>query len=37
LGTLAAVTNPNTVIIDASTAYRVNDDWTYGRARLFVI
>jgi N-acetyl-gamma-glutamyl-phosphate reductase len=24
------VTNPETVIIDASTAHRTNDDWTYG-------
>ncbi len=24
------VTNPNTVIIDASTAHRTNDGWTYG-------
>ena len=24
------VTNPDTVIIDASTAHRVNDEWTYG-------
>lgn len=24
------VENPDTVIIDASTAHRVNDDWTYG-------
>ena len=27
---VALVTNPNTVIIDASTAYRTNDEWTYG-------
>ena len=24
------VTNPNTVVIDTSTAHRTNDDWTYG-------
>ncbi len=24
------VTNPNTVLIDASTAFRTNDAWTYG-------
>ena len=27
---VALVTNPNTVVIDASTAYRTNDEWTYG-------
>lgn len=27
-------TNPDTVIIDASTAYRTADDWTYGFAEL---
>jgi len=26
----AMVANPNTVIIDTSTAHRVNDDWTFG-------
>ncbi len=28
------VENPNTVIIDASTAHRTNDNWTYGFAEL---
>ena len=28
--TVKTVENPNTVIIDASTAHRTNDDWTYG-------
>ena len=27
-------TNPNTVIIDASTVHRVNPDWAYGFAEL---
>ncbi len=30
------VTNPETVIIDASTAHRTNDDWTYGFPELSV-
>lgn len=30
------VTNPDTVIIDASTAHRVNDEWTYGFPELSV-
>lgn len=30
----ALCTNPNTVIIDASTAHRVNPDWTYGMPEL---
>lgn len=28
------ITNPNTVVIDTSTAHRVNDDWTYGFCEL---
>lgn len=27
---VSLVTNPNTVLIDASTAFRTNDAWTYG-------
>lgn len=30
----ALCTNPNTVVIDASTAHRVNPDWTYGMPEL---
>lgn len=30
----AQVTNPHTVVIDASTAHRVNPDWTYGLPEL---
>lgn len=28
------VNNPNTIVIDASTAFRTHDDWTYGLAEL---
>ncbi|WP_066687165.1 N-acetyl-gamma-glutamyl-phosphate reductase [Caulobacter sp. CCH9-E1] len=31
---VSLVTNPDTVIIDASTAYRTAEDWTYGFAEL---
>jgi len=30
----ARVTNPRTVVIDASTAHRTHPDWTYGLAEL---
>ena len=30
----ALVTNPQTVVIDTSTAHRVSDDWTYGFAEI---
>ena len=32
--TVKMVENPNTVLIDASTAHRTNDNWTYGFAEL---
>ena len=31
---VSLVTNPNTRIIDASTAHRISDDWTYGLPEL---
>ncbi len=31
---VSLVTNPDTRIIDASTAYRIDDDWTYGLPEL---
>jgi len=31
---VSVITNPNTIIIDTSTAHRCNDDWAYGLSEL---